>query len=256
MRLKFLQVNIFRGKFLGSLLDFIEKVDPDIITMQEVSCGEINLYEDKKADLFELIKGKTGYDGVFHSDTSLSGSPFSRFGNGVFSKWPINSSAVVPLATYGSLTLDEFNNNKGDVWARLSRHMLDAEIEIEGKAVHAISIHGRRIAPPLDDPENIRQAHVMANHLKSFGDKPFIVGGDFNMPPGTEVIKIVSSVASNLMADCGVKQTLNPQEHELGEKGYLVDFIFTSKHFKKISLEVPQVTVSDHLPVVAELEML
>lgn len=230
-------------------------MDPDVVTMQEISAGDVNFFEDKKVELFELIKGKTGYNGVFHSDTKVSDSPSSLFGNGVFSKWPIISSKIVPLTTFRPLTLDEFNKNTNDVWAKLSRHMLDATFDFDGRQIHAISVHGRRTAPPVDDPENIRQAHLMVDHLTSLGDEPFIVGGDFNMPPGTEVIKIVSSASNNLMVDSGVKQTLNPRVHELGDHGFLVDFIFTSKHFKKVFLEVPQITVSDHLPVVAELEI-
>lgn len=255
MKLKFLQVNIFRGKFLEELLEFIKKLDPDIIAMQEISSGDTNLYKDKKANLFELIKGRIGYNGVFHSDTSLSSSPSSRFGNGVFSKWPIVSSKPVPLATFRPLTLDEFNNNTDDVWAKLSRHMLDATVDMGGEKIHAISVHGRRIAPPVDDPENTRQAHIMADYLKSLGEEPFIVGGDFNVPPETEVIKLVSEVSNNLMVGSGIKQTLNPREHILGDHGFLVDYVFTSKHFEKISLEVPWVTVSDHLPIIVELEL-
>lgn len=254
MRLKFLQVNIFKGKFLEALLDFIKAVDPDIIAMQEVSRDETNLYADKKADLFELIKSKTGYNGVFHSDVEITNNPSAAFGNAIFSKLPILKSSVVVLNTFRPVTPDEFNN-RPDVWAYFSRHMLDTTLDSRGTQIHAISIHGRRIAPPADDAENVRQACIMANYLKSLEDEPFIVGGDFNMPPGTEVIKLISEVSDNLMINSGVKQTLNPKVHILRDRGYLVDYIFTSKHFKKISLEVPQVTISDHLPVVAELEL-
>lgn len=256
MRLKFLQINIFKGKFLDELLEYIKAVNPDIIVMQEISCGKINLFKDEKADLVELIRVKTGYHGVFHSDVEIVGDPSALFGNAVFAKRPILKSHVVELKTFRPLTFFELRNNPGNIWAELPRHMLDAVVDFDGEQIHAISVHGRRVAPPVDDLENVRQAHLMADHLKSLGDELFIVGGDFNMPLQSEVIKIISSVSENLMERSGVRQTLNPKVHVLGEKGFLVDFIFTSKHFKKISLEVPQVMVSDHLPVVAELELL
>jgi len=250
-----LDINIYKGKFLEQLLDYIKKVDPDICAMQEVSAGETNSFKDKKVDLFELITRKTGYNGVFHADVAIASDPSALFGNAVFSTYPILKSHVVKLKTFRPLTLFEFRNNPGNIWAKLPRHMLDVLIDFDGKPIHAISVHGRRVAPPVDSPESTRQAQVMADYLKSLGNAPFIVGGDFNMPPGSEVIKIVSAVSNNLMIGSGASQTLNPKVHVLGEKGYLVDFIFTSKHFKKISLDVPQVTVSDHLPVVAELEI-
>lgn len=256
MRVKFLQINIFKGKFLEELVEFIKKQEPDIITMQEVSAGNVNFYVEK-TNLFDLLKERLGdYRGVFHSNTKIVDSPTALFGNAVFSKKPICGSQVIGLQTFRHLTFDEFNNNTDDVWSKLSRHMLDAVIDFGDFRLHAISTHFRRIVPPVDNPQSTKQAKLIASHLQFLGNEPFIVGGDFNMPPESEVIKIVSGAANNLMTDSGVKQTLNPRVHELGDRGYLVDFIFTSKHFKKVSLDVPQVTVSDHLPIVAELELL
>lgn len=253
MTLKFLQINVFKGKFLDELVSFIKETDPDICAMQEVSSGKINFYMGTQ-NTFEILKERLGWNAVFYSDVEIVDDPLSLFGNAVFSKYPILKSNVVPLKTFRPVTLFEFNNNPNDIWADLPRHMLDATVDFSGMQIHAVSVHGRRVVPPIDSPESTRQAKLMTKYLKSLGGEPFIVGGDFNMPPETEVIKIMETVSGNLMADSGVKQTLNPKVHELGEKGYLVDFIFTSKHFKKISLDVPQVTVSDHLPVVAELE--
>lgn len=251
MVLKVIQLNLFKGKFLPEAIDFLKSQSPDIITMQEVSAGVVNFYEKKDADLFRILKDELGLAGVYHSDIKLSDEPSAKFGNAVFSKWPILESKVVPLNYLGPITLSEFKNT--NVWARFSRHMLDAIVDVEGFRLHAISVHGRRIAPPADDDENVRQAVKMAEYIKSLGDQPFIVGGDFNMPQGSKVIEIVSGVSNNLMENSGVVQTLNPKVHELGENGYLVDFVFSSKHFKKISVEVSQVTISDHLPVIAEL---
>ena len=252
---KFIQVNIYKGKYLDALVEFLKSENPDFISMQEVTTGAANFYEDKGANLFDLLAKKLNYRGVFHFDTKFSDAANSFFGNAVFSKWPIVKSQVVELKTFGPITLFEFNNNVNKIWENIARHMLDATVALGDLKIHAISIHGRRTAPPVDDAENIRQAKLVATYLRSLKDKPFVVGGDFNMPQGSQVIKIVSEVSNNLMADVKITQTLNPKVHELGEKGYLVDFIFTSRHFKKISIEVPQVTVSDHLPVVAQLEI-
>lgn len=250
---KFIQVNIFKGKYLDALLEFLKSENPDFISMQEVTSGKLNNYEDKDTNLFELFSQKLSYQGVFHSDAEILGDADASFGNAVFSKWPILASRIVILNTFKPLTFSEFGDSS--LWGKFARHMLDVTGEFSGRRLHIISVHCRRIAPPVDNPESSRQANLIAEHLRSLGDKPFILGGDFNMPPESRVIKTISDVSKNLMAGSGVVQTLNPQVHELGEKGYLVDFIFTSRHFKKISIEVPQVTVSDHLPVVARLEI-
>lgn len=252
---KFIQVNIYKGKYLDALLEFLKSENPDFISMQEVTAGAANFYEDKGANLFDLLAKKLDYRGVFHFDTKFSDAANSFFGNAVFSKWPIVKSQVLELKIFRPVTLFEFNNNVNKVWENIARHMLDATVALGDLKIHAISIHGRRTAPPVDDAENIRQAKLVATYLRSLKDKPFVVGGDFNMPSNSQVIKILSKVATNLMENSGIGQTLNPKVHELGDKGYLVDYIFTSKHFKLLSLKVPQVTVSDHLPVVAQLEI-
>lgn len=255
MTFKFIQINIFKGKYFDSLVDFLRQENPDLISMQEVTAGAANLYGDKGTNIFELLKEKLKIAGVFHADIEFSDYPNAAFGNAVFSKRPIIKSEVVVLKTFRPVTLFEFNNNSGNIWADLPRHMLDATINFGDFKIHAISVHGRRIAPPADDAENIRQAKVVASYLRSLGGESFIVGGDFNMPLGSEVIKIVSGVSINLMEGADVTQTLNPRVHERGEKGYLVDFVFCSAHFEVESLNVPEVDISDHLPVIVKLTL-
>lgn len=255
MKLKFIQINIYKGRYFDELVDFLKEEAPDFISMQEVSAGKLNNYESKDVNLFELLSQKLSYKGVFHSDVEILGDPNASFGNAVFSKWPILDSKIVVLNTFRPMTLTEFVSDPA-IWASISRHMLDVVCQVGGVGVHAISVHGRRIAPPVDNPESTRQANLIVDHLRFLGNEPFVVGGDFNMPPETSAITIVSRMANNLMQDLRIKQTLNPAAHELGEHGYLVDYIFTSKHFELKSLAVPQVTVSDHLPVIAQLELL
>lgn len=254
MVLKVIQLNLWKGKFLNEAIDFLKSQDSDLVLMQEVTSGPVNFFEEKDANLFEILKERLELVGVFHSDVKLSDEPNARFGNVVFSKNPILEFEVFPLRDHLPITLSEFTNNTNNIWADFPRHMLDATIDCDGREIHAISVHGRRIAPPADDEENLRQARLMAEYIKSLKDVPFVMGGDFNMPPDSQVIKIVSDVSNNLMKDKPIGQTLNPRVHELGDRGYLVDYIFASGHFSLKSLEVPQVDISDHLPVIAELE--
>lgn len=254
MKLKFIQVNIYKGKFLDALVDFLKTEDADIIAMQEVAAGDVSFFENRDLNLFEYLKEKLGMNGVFHSDIDISDSKNSLFGNAVFSKFPILRTKIVTLASYRPFTLEEFQNNIGNIWASVPRHVLDATLDVDGTKVHAMSAHGRRIAPPKDDEENLRQAGVIAEHLKSLRGEPYILGGDFNMPLGSKTVDTISAVSNNLMEGLGVSQTLNPRVHILKDKGYLVDLVFTSGQFKSLNVEVPQVDVSDHLPIVAELE--
>lgn len=255
MNLKIVQLNIYKGKFLHEAIDFLKKEDADLVTLQEVTVGEVSFFEDKSVNIFDLLENKLNLNGVFHSDLEISDDKNSALGNAVLSKFPIVESKVVVFNTFRALSFSEFSNNVDDVWASISRHMLDAVVEIDGFRVHAISVHGRRTAPPVDDEENLRQADLIVEYIKSLGNEPFVMGGDFNMPLGSLVIDKISAVSENLMTPSSASQTLNPRIHELGNKGYLVDFIFTSKNFRLKKIDVPQVDISDHLPILALLEL-
>lgn len=253
MVLKFIQLNLFKGKFLDEAISYLEKSKADIFALQEVTARKFNFYQDKSAILFDILKTRLGYDGVSYPDAIFVDDPGTSFGNAILTRLPIIKTHTVVLKSFRPVTLHEMNHNPGNIWAELPRHMLDVVVDAGHRQVHAISVHGRRIAPPFDDKENLRQAELMANYLTSLDDEPFIMGGDLNMPPDTKVIDKISSVSQNLMRDL-TSQTTNPRIHFLKNKGYLIDFIFTSKHFKVKRLEIEQVDVSDHLPVVAELE--
>lgn len=249
--IKFIQVNIYKGKYLENLVEFLKGQNPDVVFMQEVCVGAVSLYSDKNLPMFSYIRDKLHLDGVYNSDVKISDSPATRFGNAVLSKLPIVRSQVVILKEFRPITVLEFDDD--NVWPKFPRHMLDVTVAIGGDLCHAISCHGAWTAPPTDTQETQRQADLIAGYLRSLGSEPFVMGTDLNMPPESGVIKTISQVAKNLMLGSKIKQTTHPTIHKIAPRGYLVDYIFTSKHFKLRSLEAPLVTVSDHLPVVAKL---
>lgn len=250
-KLKVIQVNIYKGQYLANLIEFLRSENPDLATLQEVTSGEVNLYRDKKVNIFNLIQKETNLKGAFVSAQKLIGSPLNKFGNAILAKWPINDPKAVFLKEYRPLTVEEFGNDK--LWPDVTRILLDGEIEIDDRTIHLMSWHAAWTAPPVDSAETIRQAKIVAGYLKSQKD-PFILGCDLNNIPQSKTVGIINKVAKNLMLDSGVLQTTHPKIHKIAPRGYLIDYIFVSNHFKLLNLKVPEVIVSDHLPIVANLE--
>ncbi|MDP2632845.1 MAG: hypothetical protein Q8P25_03960 [Candidatus Curtissbacteria bacterium] len=251
--IKFIQVNIYKGAYLENLLDFLEEQEPDVVSMQEVSSGKINVYQDKTVNLFDLIRDKLGYRGVYNGDLKLQGDPGSTFGNAVLTKLPVLGSHIKVLHDFRPLTMKEIEGEP-DVWMQVPRHVLDLMVEVDGRKVHTMSWHGAWTAPPQDTDETIRQAKLIAEYLISLNE-PFILGCDSNELLQSETIQTINQVAINIMEGSGILQTTHPKIHKIVPRGFLIDYIFTSRDIKVNSLEVPPVTVSDHLPVVAELEL-
>ena len=253
-RLKFIQVNINKGCYLDLLVEFLRSENPDIVSMQEVTSNEANLCENKSISLFEDIKQTLGMDGVYAPDLHIKEFPKAFYGNAIVSRFKIVGSKTISLKESHPLTKEEFSTSDNTIWPYVSRNLLDAVINVDGTRIHALSWHGAWIAPPQDTEETKRQAKIAVEYLKTLED-PFILGGDLNAIPSSKTVQMVSEVATNLMDRSGVVQTTHPTLHRISPRGFLVDYIFLSKHFRPISLSAPLVNVSDHLPVVGELEI-
>lgn len=255
MIIKFLQINIYRGKYLDMLIDFLQATKPDIVSMQEVTSGYANLCSDKNVNLFSFIKKGTGLDGVFYPIVKIVDKPDSFQGNALLTRFPIIESNYFKLKDYSGITLEEFEQTR--LSPDLPKGVVEVKFDINDKEFYAMSCHGAWTENPVDTDEKVRQAKMIASYLKSF-DKPFILGADMNMPPKTEVVNIISESCVNWILKSNIKRTTHPVVHKTVNsipEGLLVDYIFTSKHLKLKSIEAPDVLVSDHLPLVAELEL-
>src|SRR3989344_6893268 len=107
--LKFIQINIYKGKYLDDLTRFLKDQNPDFISMQEVTAGELNLC-DENLDLFEYFKKELCLNGVLDKVMKPVDSPNSFLGNAVFSKYQIIDSETLVLKTFDDFTLTTFND--------------------------------------------------------------------------------------------------------------------------------------------------
>lgn len=254
MKLKVIQVNIYMGKYLGDLIDFLNREKPDIVTMEEVTTKEFNLWDDPNISLFDTICRETGLKGVYDPAVELKDKPASTLGNAVISRFDTVGKEITVLKKFRPMTVEEFRNPKFDhLWPMEPKHLLDISLSVEGENIHVICWHGAWVPSASDTNESLRQSIIVADHLRMLGG-PFILGGDLNVGPETKTVALVDAVSNNLMSGAGIAQTTHPQVHKIAPRGFLIDYIFTSEHFKKISIDAPRVLVSDHLPLVAELE--
>src|SRR3989344_9235194 len=110
MKIKVIQVNIYKGQYLENLINFLKSHTPDIIFMQEVTSGVINLNGDN-LNLFEVIKRQLGYEGVFYASATILDMPDTYQGNAVFTRHTIEKSEFIALNRHTPMTLDVFNNS-------------------------------------------------------------------------------------------------------------------------------------------------
>ena len=133
---------------------------------------------------------------------------------------------------------------------------LYTKIETKNGILNIASIHG--VAQPgdkLDNPKRLEQSKKIIDYMaKIEGIK--IIGGDFNLDKNTESVRLFEKNGyRNLIEEFGIDMTRNHLSWDLHpQKQLWADFLFVSPDVKVKSFEVPKNEVSDHLPLVLEIE--
>ena len=135
---------------------------------------------------------------------------------------------------------------------------LFSQVLTSGGILNIMNFHGTyKPENKLDSEGRIFQSESIVNFLKSkSGGK--IIGGDFNLEPNTNSIKIFSEHDyQNLINEYKIPTTRNRfvWDRFPENKMYFADYVFVSSGIRISSFEVPNIEISDHLPLVLEFEL-
>jgi endonuclease/exonuclease/phosphatase family metal-dependent hydrolase len=267
--MKIIQLNAWKFKFLNEMVAFLKAEKPDIINLQEVSSGKFNNHNLTINEPFEFLKKELGMNGIFAPFTGLKSDDgtFSESGNGFLTNLEIVDYGVIfektlpPYTVYSDnddlikTTLENdktkyynvFNEPKNLIWSVLKK---------DGKYIRNLTTHFTASYNCTETLQMLNQTQSILDYLKYTKNIPTIFSGDLNIHPKSAS---VAKLSQNLkLVNVDGKNTLNPLVHPAFKnnfpKGVNVDYIF-QKGFEVINYQVPEITVSDHLPVVAELEL-
>jgi endonuclease/exonuclease/phosphatase family metal-dependent hydrolase len=134
---------------------------------------------------------------------------------------------------------------------------LYVELANEAGPVYICNFHGMsRPVDKLDNPGRIEASKKLIEHFK---DKPrVVIGGDFNMLPDTEAIRMFSAEGfQDLISDYSIPTTRNHLIWDIypDTKQYYADYVFLSPDLKAREFLVPNNTVSDHLPQIVDIDV-
>jgi endonuclease/exonuclease/phosphatase family metal-dependent hydrolase len=136
------------------ILKVVRELDADIIAFQEVSHRHI---EGTDGDQFAYFRERTGMHAVAGLNLLYDRR---RFGNALFSRWPITSCRRIDLSVYG----------------REPRGAIDAEIDVNGHRLRVIATH-----LGLGPGERRRQVERLAHALNDGPELATVIMGDFNI---------------------------------------------------------------------------
>lgn len=228
---------MFEKKLLGFLL--AESKSTDIFCLQEADPPFFN----------KLILHFKNFNGYINKKKLTSGGHYS---NVVFVRNDFEANSQKSIL-------------KGDMKVGLiNRH----KVTISAKEIGISNIHG--VSQPGDKKDNSDRVRQTEGILNSGLDPnlPHIIGGDFNLLPDTKSIQLFERAGfRNLIKDFHIKTTRSRYAWKraldnnirfgipIYEKQKFADYVFVSPHIIVKSFTVPNMNISDHLPLILEFDI-
>lgn len=261
--MKLICLNIWGGKTREPLMKFIREQAPstDIFCFQEVFRSPRNDIQESNGTrihlLDELAATLPNFNYIFHpviSGVDNSGTvDFNiEMGQAEFVKKSIQvlSSGEAPMNPG-----KESYSSAGNKFYFNPNHFGYIRVPYKNGVITVANVHGMTGSADnkLDNPNRLEQSRL----IKEFGIREkgnVIICGDFNILPESESITTFSDSFTDLIKKYGISSTRSKTSPWHGTPGEFKfsDYIFVSPNIQISNFEVPDVEVSDHLPLIME----
>lgn len=261
--MKLISLNTWGGKIYKPLINFIKQHsrDTDIFCFQEVfsTTSAVNEYKGIRANLLdELIKILPDFQ-YFYS-IKLSGfdqwvNPVEfnlTMGKAIFLKNKFKISFKKSLLLYGDRSAKHIKKDFSDLPVTLE--YVTFITDKTDKTYTILNFHGTAFpSSKLDSKLRLEHSQKIISLLKRTPCTKILVG-DFNLLPQTQSIKIIEEDMKNLIKEFNIEKTRSSLSPFAGKSNFqrFADYTFVSKNVKVEKFEVPDVEISDHLPMILE----
>lgn len=243
MNVSILQWNIWYREDVDNILKLLLKVKPDIFCLQELTTGHPI---HKELNLPDFIAAEFGYSFCYKEIPTEENQ--IKLANGIFSKYPIASTR------YAWINEQRGKSRSDNVY----RVYVEATIDINSKQLTVGTTQMSYTKAFQVTPRKIKETKRLVN---LFADKKeaYILTGDFNAQPDSEVIEMVRRHLINAGPDFKHSTwTTKPFSYDGFEASTLdwrLDYIFTTPDLRTKASKIIETEYSGHLPVYAEIEL-
>lgn len=251
--MKIINLNVWiGGKLFDSMLDFLSNEQADIVLLQEVyNSSDSSL--DRQYRTFTVLKENLGYEFGAFAPAFLEEMGEHTFdqGNAILSHFPLTELPTTWYDVPYGTRIDDWEHFH--VTPRCLQHVV---ADIDGRSLHLLNTQGIWGEDGEDSDRRLKMADQI---LKEAGDHtPLVLAGDFNVRYQTETIAKLEKKLGNVFKN-DVKTTFNLKHKDLtkfpGFADAAVDGIFVTSDINIVEKRVPDVDVSDHVPMVVEIEL-
>ena len=243
--------NIWSGENWPQVAQFIQDHRIDIVGLQEV---DNNLERTGRIDVARKIADTLSYHFAYSAsieNQTTGKTAGGEFGNAVISRFPITASnrhfLSSPTEWQGTSETEP-------------RTLLETTIEVAGKKLRFLTLHLGYAREFATTPIKIRQITKVTKILADKKDTPTILLGDFNSLPQSQEIQEIKKY----LRDVDDKNLLRTwTTHDFSYKdwqvpaglNFKIDYIFVSQDIQYGSPTSAETTISDHVPVIVELQL-
>ena len=255
MNLKFISLNLYEGGLLfDNISTFLKAENADIIAFQEVNNGVDPKLPSNLRSIQVLSELLPDYHHFFAPEILLR-YPEGKIdiGNAIFSRFPISNEETIflniPYGEYDPVPI-------GGDFSKHPKNMQCCAVNVDDTTLKVCNLHGIWGLDGTDNEDRLKMSDLIVDQIEGKGK--VILAGDFNLKPNTQTIANIEKHLNNVFKD-ELKTTFNLTRKDLERfPGYataVVDMIFTSQELAVINHYCPKVDVSDHLPLIIEVEV-
>jgi endonuclease/exonuclease/phosphatase family metal-dependent hydrolase len=255
MRIKVITLNLwFGGELFDGVLDFLKQQDADVVLLQEVYNGEDPALKRQFRSM-QVLKAELSYP---YQDFIADYRDFDRTdgkaqrGNAILSRFPLVSH---PPIFFGSPYSETYRDILGHYSQDCPRDVQHVVLGTPAGEVNVFNIHG---AWDLDGDNYGEQRQAMSEAVIGAikGRPNVILAGDTNAKPTNRAIIEIEEYLKSVFGKAELVSTFNMRRKD--NPGYAtaaVDMILVSPYIKVVTRDCPDIDISDHLPLVATLEL-
>jgi len=253
MKIKIINLNIWVGGILmDDILSFLKKEDADVVLMQEVfdSRDPSLKPQYRSISIFEEVLGYK-YSKFAPSFIEIIDGQKILQGQAILSKFPL---LEVSNVFYDRPFVERINER--DAFSDTPRSLQHVTADVGGVELHLLNTQGIWGEDGNDTPRRLNMGDIIIKELQ--GKKPLVVAGDFNINATTQTIANIEKHVKNIFKN-ELKTSFNLKRKDIekfpGFSRSVVDMMFVSDDISVLSSSCPDVDISDHMPLIAELEV-
>lgn len=259
--MKLISLNTWGGKIYQPLISFIGQYakGTDIFCFQEIytTTSDVKQHRNIRANLLqELAKILPNFQYFYSLEMSgFDSTPVPvdfdlSVGKTIFIRNDIKVNITDDILLYGDRS-EKFLKND---FSNLPVTLQAIDFSIDQKQFTLVNIHGTAFpGDKLDTQLRINHSAKIKEFLKTKpGGK--ILTGDFNLLPETQGIKILENDMRNLIKEFKIEKTRSKLSPFSGKPDFqkFADYTFVSSNVNVINFQVPDIEISDHLPMILE----